>query len=498
MAGILGQRAHARKKGLVIDTPRIAPPHRWLAPLAKWLDEELRGARIEGALSGRGWLSLRVSGRFLWLVAQSELRAAWIAEYGIPLRFAEALGKHQRSPLSPLLQDQILAEVHALEDPSGELAALRLRFAGGSALSIRFWPRPGVLWVEDARGKVQSVTPPDAPQIGDGLQELEGDARDEDAQDGSGSIGDAWDEGAAQAHAELCQQALLARLERAVLRRLRDATRGRRRKAERLAQALAKESEEALDQAGMRRQADILASQLHLVRAGQSEAELDDFEGGRVRIPLDPALTPAKNLEKLYRRAGRAERKQSQLERRCKEVESEVEAARSAEASVEGLQGLEAALDLAAQLGIELRPRAPGEHRGRQKPRQPRLPYRIFELSTGREVWVGRGAKDNDELTFRHAAPQDLWFHAGGVEGSHVVLRSLGSEASKAEQEAAAQLAALHSKARGSTTVPVWMTLRRHVRKPRKSPPGTVAPERMQTLFVRPMEPPGSWRRRED
>jgi predicted ribosome quality control (RQC) complex YloA/Tae2 family protein len=121
----------------------------------------------------------------------------------------------------------------------------------------------------------------------------------------------------------------------------------------------------------------------------------------------------------------------------------------------------------------------------------------VFVLTTQREVWVGRGARDNDELTFRHAAPLDLWFHAGGVEGSHVVLRHLGQDPSPAEQEAAAQLAALFSKAKGSTTVPVWMTRRRYVRKPRKAPPGTVAPERVSTLFVEPAEPAGHWRQRE-
>ena len=44
-------------------------------------------------------------------------------------------------------------------------------------------------------------------------------------------------------------------------------------------------------------------------------------------------------------------------------------------------------------------------------------------LPGGWEVWVGRSAKQNDELTHRWAAPRDLWFHARGCEGSHVVLR---------------------------------------------------------------------------
>ena len=78
-----------------------------------------------------------------------------------------------------------------------------------------------------------------------------------------------------------------------------------------------------------------------------------------------------------------------------------------------------------------------------------------------------------------------------------MVLRYLGHAPSALEEQAAAQLAALFSKAKGSTTVSVWVTQRRYVRKPRKAAPGSVVPERFRSLFVEPVEPPGFWKKRE-
>jgi predicted ribosome quality control (RQC) complex YloA/Tae2 family protein len=102
-------------------------------------------------------------------------------------------------------------------------------------------------------------------------------------------------------------------------------------------------------------------------------------------------------------------------------------------------------------------------------------------------VRVGRGSKDNDQLTFRHASPEDVWLHARSVPGSHVVLRWSGEGAPPARDlEEAATLAALYSKARSSGTVAVDWTRRKYVRKPRGAPPGRVSILQAKTIFVEP------------
>jgi hypothetical protein len=116
---------------------------------------------------------------------------------------------------------------------------------------------------------------------------------------------------------------------------------------------------------------------------------------------------------------------------------------------------------------------------------------RRYRLPGGWEVWVGRNASQNDELTHRRAAPRDLWFHARGCEGSHVVLRMASGKGEPPREilEAAAAIAAFHSKARTSKYVPVAWTERRHVRKPRGAPAGTASIQREKIVFVEPRVP---------
>jgi hypothetical protein len=124
---------------------------------------------------------------------------------------------------------------------------------------------------------------------------------------------------------------------------------------------------------------------------------------------------------------------------------------------------------------------------GIQTAPEPRQPYKRYTSRSGLEIRVGRSAKDNDALTFHASAPDDVWLHAQGATGSHVVLRwTQDGSPPPADLEDAALLAAWHSRARGSTVVPVDWTRRRYVRKPRGASPGSVVLSRAETVFVRP------------
>ncbi|NJD18240.1 MAG: DUF814 domain-containing protein [Gemmatimonadetes bacterium] len=198
-------------------------------------------------------------------------------------------------------------------------------------------------------------------------------------------------------------------------------------------------------------------------------------------LELDPTLSPQANAEALYERAARVARARERLPillgeagRRAAALGVLLERARSGEATSDEIR---AALPLRRPVGT------PTGSADREKP----LPYRVFRSSGGLEIRVGRGARFNDELTFRHAAPGDVWLHARHAAGAHVVLRwgKPGNPPHRDLEEAAA-LAALHSKARTSRVVPVDWTLRRHVRKPRGSPPGTEVPARVKPVLARP------------
>lgn len=117
--------------------------------------------------------------------------------------------------------------------------------------------------------------------------------------------------------------------------------------------------------------------------------------------------------------------------------------------------------------------------------------WRTYERD-GFEILVGKGARENDHLTFRVAHPQDLWLHASGYAGSHVVVRA-GEEEREVPREVvecAAQLAAYHSKAREARgKVEVHLCRAADVRKPRGFAAGKVQLRRWDAVRVYPRDP---------
>ena len=117
--------------------------------------------------------------------------------------------------------------------------------------------------------------------------------------------------------------------------------------------------------------------------------------------------------------------------------------------------------------------------------------YRTFVVA-GHEILVGKGAADNDRLTFGLAEPRDFWLHVAGVPGSHVVVRNPDglAELPREVREVAAQLAAFHSKAQGARgKVEVHVCRAADVSKPRGFAPGEVRLKRWDALKVYPREP---------
>jgi predicted ribosome quality control (RQC) complex YloA/Tae2 family protein len=104
----------------------------------------------------------------------------------------------------------------------------------------------------------------------------------------------------------------------------------------------------------------------------------------------------------------------------------------------------------------------------------------------GFELLLGTSALGNERVTFELAGNDDLWLHARGVPGSHVVVRAGGRSLSVEVIEAAARLAAEHSAARYDALVLVDWSPRKYVRKVRGAPPGLVTYTHEQTVRVRP------------
>lgn len=229
--------------------------------------------------------------------------------------------------------------------------------------------------------------------------------------------------------------------------------------------------------AHMRRQADLLLAQLHRVERGAERTSLDDFAGGTIELELDPARGAAENAAGLYDAARKRDRAAARIPGLLKAGEEErarierlIERVRSGACAPEELEKIQT------------------KRRATARSDAPSLPYREYRTTSGLEVRVGRGSRANDELTFRHSRPSDVWLHARDVAGAHVILRwDRTDENPPASAVAeAAVLAALFSRARTSGSVAVDWTRRKYVRKPRKAAPGLVLPERVRTVFVEP------------
>ncbi len=115
---------------------------------------------------------------------------------------------------------------------------------------------------------------------------------------------------------------------------------------------------------------------------------------------------------------------------------------------------------------------------------------RPFVSPDGMTVLVGRGARDNDVLTFKLGSPKDFWLHVAGQSGSHVVVRNPEGLARMPRDTGrfAAALAARHSKAKRGGRVAVHVTTCAEVRKPRGLPPGKVTLRKYTSLKASPAD----------
>lgn len=238
---------------------------------------------------------------------------------------------------------------------------------------------------------------------------------------------------------------------------------------------LASAIEESRRAEPLRRQAEALLSVVSQLDPGASEFSYTDWADGTPHtVPLDAALSLPANAEAWFKEA----RRMAARAARARDLLPRVRA-RLAETAAE-----RAAVATAATLP-EAR-EADGGSSSTRKAAASR-PYHTFRTPDGHQVRVGRNRAGND-LLLRLARPNDLWLHAHGLAGSHVILSAQGGVGAT-DKEAAAALAAYFSKGRQSRTVAVDCTARRHVRKPAKAPPGFVLFDHQETLDASPHGP---------
>jgi predicted ribosome quality control (RQC) complex YloA/Tae2 family protein len=231
--------------------------------------------------------------------------------------------------------------------------------------------------------------------------------------------------------------------------------------------------------------AELLLPHASRVPRGAAEVKLPDWtqtdENGtprEVTLQLDPALSAAENAARWLKKSKRYLAAAGRISARREEVRRELAQADDL------LLRAQTAPDAAALLTVEAEA-GPAPVRRAKAADGPRIPYRTFKSQSGAKVLVGRGAKDNDSLTFKTARGNDLWLHARTATGAHVVVPGAGDSPDARTLGDAALLAAHFSSLRGEAGAEVAWTRCKYVRKPRGAKPGSVTISQEKTMRVR-------------
>ncbi len=256
------------------------------------------------------------------------------------------------------------------------------------------------------------------------------------------------------------------------------------------------ELDEASQWEKLSHQADTLLANRDAVSKGMKSVILDDvYTSEMVEIPLNPKCTVDKNAELLYKKARRGKRGFDTCTEKVEESSGIIETLeelheRVKDIQIDGFEGRESVVESLLE-DIEKAALSPKQSvQGNREIAKTKIPFRHYTVD-GYDIYAGKTSSDNDQLSTRFAKPSDIWFHAVGYAGSHVIIRRPKNEPMPPQKiiDIAGGIAVFFSKAKNTSYAEVHITEARYVRKPRKSKPGLVTAERCKTQKMSPVDP---------
>lgn len=220
----------------------------------------------------------------------------------------------------------------------------------------------------------------------------------------------------------------------------------------------------------------LILANLRLARKGEESLTVEnlfDEEHRKITIPLSRELSPQQNADKYFQLYRKGKKAVEKIKERLKGVEEQIKILEMRYDELMRCKSLE-----------ELEALKEGKETKKEEKVKPILP--TVRSSDGFLIQYGKNARQN-ELLLESSSGEDIWLHARGAKGAHVVIRREGKKQVPFRTiREAAQLAAYLSSARGAKVVPVDWTLRKYVRKPKKKEKGFVIYTREKTLMVQP------------
>ena len=232
------------------------------------------------------------------------------------------------------------------------------------------------------------------------------------------------------------------------------------------------------------RYGELIKANLGTIRKGQTDITVVDYfdeKLSNLTIPLDQAKTPKGNMDDYFKKHRKHLAAERELRPRIKEGEGELEALQKELTAIE--QGTWQPPENPRQTTRSIVLHWAGERTFQREQRQG--PFRRFTSADGLAIYVGRNARENDELTFGFAKSDDLWLHARGTPGSHVVVRLIkGSDPPPETIRDAATLTLFYSDLKKSGKGDVIYTRRKWVKKAKGQAPGAVVVTQEKSIHV--------------
>ena len=230
-----------------------------------------------------------------------------------------------------------------------------------------------------------------------------------------------------------------------------------------------------------RQKGELLTTFLHQVPNDQDQVVLDNYYTNQpITIALDKALTPSQNAQKYFKRYQKLKEAVKYLTELIEETKSTILYLESVETVLN-----QAGLDEIAEIREELIQTGFIRRRQREKIQKRKKPEKYLASDGKTIILVGRNNLQNEELTFKIARKEELWFHAKDIPGSHVVISGNLNPSDEVKTDAA-ELAAYYSKGRLSNLVQVDMIEVKKLNKPTGGKPGFVTYTGQKTLRVTP------------
>lgn len=210
---------------------------------------------------------------------------------------------------------------------------------------------------------------------------------------------------------------------------------------------------------------------------------LNYYDNKMIDIPLDVSILPVENAKKYFKKYNKLKNASSIVKEQKVELEKEINYLESIVYEIEISTCIED-IDLIYE---EIKSSFSNNKKQKLKVKENTNTYAPISYSIdGFKVLIGRNNKQNDELTFKIANSNDIWFHVKDFHGSHVILFTNGEAPSQGIINKCAALAAFYSKATNSSNVPVDYTFVKNVKKYKNAKPGMVIYTSQETVNVQP------------